>query len=178
MKNQKYTSANTSINKNRLPALYNKVYFSGHVLDYGCGKYTTHLEEKALESAKSIHFYDCYNQPAVTNEEAMDYGCSNGYDMIVCCNVLNVIDSVEVIHHIIGEMLSLVKKNGYSKVYIQIYEGDRSCNGKVTKNDCYQRNEPTSAYFNFIMNNFDNYHFNTRWKDNIIELSNIFVKGV
>ena len=38
---QKYTSANTSVNKNYLPAVYNKVKLNKgeSVLDYGCGKY-------------------------------------------------------------------------------------------------------------------------------------------
>lgn len=174
MKNQKYTSANTSINKTRLPALYNKVYFSGHVLDYGCGKYTEHLREKALETSASVHFYDLFNQPEEINRASLSWGKLFKYDTIVCCNVLNVIDSLEVIESIIYDMLDMVRKDGYSNIYIQIYEGDRSGEGKPTKNNCYQRNEPTISYFNFIMNNFEGYNFDLHARGNIIQICNIF----
>ena len=43
MSTQKITSANTSINKTRLPKAFTDFKTSGHVLDLGCGKYTNHI---------------------------------------------------------------------------------------------------------------------------------------
>ena len=57
---QEFSSANTSINSTKLPAIYNKIdwkkvrnnWYETHdemswpfVLDYGCGRYTEHINE-------------------------------------------------------------------------------------------------------------------------------------
>lgn len=37
-------------------------------------------------------------------------------------------------------------------IIFKIYEGDKSGNGKISKKDCYQRNEKTESYVSFITN--------------------------
>ena len=174
---QTYTSANTSINNVKLPALYNKVKLTGNVLDYGCGKYVEHLRRKALQSASSFWFYDKYNQSKITNNEALDFGYTYGFNTIVCANVLNVIDDETTICSILNELMCLLHRGG--DIYIQIYEGDKSGTRKVTKCDCYQRNESVKAYGRFL-NEIGAFTFNTEYKGNIIHIYNvkpIFEKG-
>src|SRR5574344_1150588 len=96
---QSYTSANTSVNKNKLPALYNKVNFplmSGgyriEVIDYGCGKYDN--SKKFIESFGSgWNGYDPYNRTEEENTKTagimtmMKHGFVSG--CVRCSNVLN-----------------------------------------------------------------------------------------
>lgn len=168
---QTYTSANTSINNVKLPAIYNvKGILKGHVLDYGCGKYTDHLRKKALLTSTSFWCYDKYNQFVSTNLASIDFGYAHGFDTILCANVLNVIDDELTIIEIIHRLIRMVRKTG--DIYIQIYEGDKSSNGKHTKLDCYQRNEPVKAYGRFL-NMIDTYTFNTEYRGNIIHIYNV-----
>ena len=169
---QTYTSANTSINNVKLPAIYNvKGIFKGHVLDYGCGKYVEHLRRKALQTASSFWYYDKYNQSIFRNNEALDFGYTYGFDTIVCANVLNVIDDDATILYIINELLCLsISVRG--NIYIQIYEGDKSGEGRATKTDCYQRNESVKAYGRFL-NDIAAFTFKTEYKGNIIHIYDI-----
>ena len=43
---QTFTSAGTSINRDKLPAVFRKADFTSRaIFDYGCGKYTDHIRE-------------------------------------------------------------------------------------------------------------------------------------
>jgi hypothetical protein len=139
---QKYSSANTSINKHRLPAIYNKVKFQpgSIVLDYGCGKYTDHIEQKVKEQNCIYWPYDPYNPPKTVNR--LPY---YKVDYAICSNVLNVIDNIEVIKNIISTLIQKAKH-----IAISVYEGNGSGIGKVTGKDTYQRNEKINWYVNLI----------------------------
>ena len=141
---QKHTSANTSINGNKLPTAFTKCRAYGRTLDYGCGKYTNMIKLHVNEQGAKYYPYDPYNMDEGTNEAVMYIGQKHGFDTIFCCNVLNVIDNNNVIWSILHEMFSML--NNHSKMYIQIYEGNKSGIGKETKSDCYQRNEKTVEY--------------------------------
>lgn len=143
MAQQRYSSAKTSVNKTKLPVIYNKVKFkSGSiVLDYGCGKYTDHIEQKVREQECIYWPYDPYNPPKKTVNRLPYYKV----DYAICSNVLNVIDNVEVIKEII---LTLIKKAEH--IAISVYEGDGSGVGKVTGLDRYQRNNKISWYAQLI----------------------------
>lgn len=153
---QTITSANTSVNSTCLPAIYNKINWLKFkmkmkekgveiptVLDFGCGKYTAHIRDAVLSCGCNWAGYDPYN----------GYKCVDNYwelldkpiDLIICSNVLNVIKEWEII---VGIHAFLRKKRKlYNTPYfIKIYEGDKSCVGRETKKDCYQRNEPTGNY--------------------------------
>ena len=139
---QKYSSANTSINSSKLPAVYNKYQFNNgdRVLDYGCGKYTDHIKERMDELGCEWFGYDKYNQPTEVNEETKKQ-MKKKFDIGICSNVLNVIDSMETIEDIIHEI-----KDCCNTAVFYIYEGNQSGNGSVTKDDCWQRNEKTDSY--------------------------------
>lgn len=137
---QKYTSKETSINQFRLPSVYSKVKFVPYstVLDYGCGKYTYHIYKRVREQNCRYIPYDPYNLPnSQLPNEIVSYA--------VCSNVLNVIDDIDEIKRIIRELCNIA----YT-VYITVYEGDKSGIGRVTKEDCYQRNNKLSFYVRLI----------------------------
>ena len=130
---QKYTSANTSINSTKLPAIYkmiaDRISESDQVIDYGCGKYFDNYD-----LPENFHGYDPYNRP---DTEALD----RDYNVALCSNVLNVIMERE-------QRIDLLKKlkELANKVFITVYEGNGSGVGKVSKNDCYQLNKKRGDY--------------------------------
>ncbi len=90
---QNYTSANTSINSSKLPAVYSmkkavNAITGKHVIDIGGGKF-----DNAIEYCKTIdcelNVYDKYNRSEEHNESVL----SMSYDVAIISNVLNVIDS-------------------------------------------------------------------------------------
>ena len=140
MKEQKCTSKATSVNSKKLPAIFKKIQFNPGdlVQDWGAGKYTDHIREYVESKGCQYHPYDPYNLPG-----SEVWPCN----VTVCSNVLNVIDSDEVLEETIYDMDYV----SADYVYISVYEGDGSGVGKVTKKDCYQRNQKLSWYFDKIV---------------------------
>jgi len=128
---QTYTSANTSVNKGKLPRIYNLVDFGPEqsVIDYGCGKYFD-----SYQLGKNIVGYDPYNR---NNLELL----LNHYDIALCSNVLNVIMEREERIKVLKTLRDLAKTT-----FITVYEGDKSRCGRETKRDCYQLNWQRSDY--------------------------------
>jgi hypothetical protein len=92
--------------------------------------------------------YDPYNRSKEENELALSSVLSRGgADVVVCANVLNVIKEDSIIQEILQDILNYVHLG--SKVYIQIYEGNKSGVGLPTSRG-YQRNEVTSQYLDMI----------------------------
>ena len=146
---QTFTSSATSINKAKLPAVYSKAPLSAPVvIDYGCGKYTNHIREAIPD--KVYLPYDPYNQPEKVNKMTMRIAKRTLCPIdVVCSNVLNVIDSDEVVQSIVNEIETIVFKN-HGTAYFTVYEGDRSGIGRQTGPDQYQRNEPLRKYLRFF----------------------------
>ena len=145
---QTYTSANTSVNSKRLPAIYKKIDWNKLkvvkcgdlvVLDIGAGKYTQHIKEYIESKGGEYIPYDPYNLSAEDNLYA-----SANFDranVIICSNVFNVIKETDVIYDL-HEMIT--KYN--VPYFISVYEGDKSWIGHETKKGCWQRNEDIYAY--------------------------------
>ena len=152
---QTYTSAGTSVNSRRLPAVYRKISPrpGGLLMDYGCGKYIDHIRETVTRSGMAYLPYDPYNQPEEVNgstEGVVWWAIYHHAPVdVVCSNVLNVIDDDETIRSVIREISDIVTKTG-GAAYITVYEGDRSGIGRKTGPDQYQRNQPLSYYTRFI----------------------------
>ena len=72
--------------------------------------------------------------------------------MVFCSNVLNVVDSDEVVAGIAG-FLTACAISG-AAVFITVYEGDKSGVGRPTKADCYQRNEKIADYLKYFDKSF------------------------
>ena len=132
---QTFTSSATSINRTKLPAVYGKADLSAQlVFDYGCGKYTDHIEEHVKSLRKVYLPYDPYNQPDDVNKFSVTmvlYAMHTRYPVdVVCSNVLNVIDSeaeVSRICHHIEEIATTTGGTGF----VTVYEGDRTCVRRV-----------------------------------------------
>lgn len=148
---QTFTSAATSINSTKLPAVFGKLpYKPIALLDYGCGKYTGHIRA-ALPGVAYIP-YDKYNQPQEVNRRAEIYTRSlqaAGVAVdVVCSNVLNVIAEDAVIESIAADIRRIIAGGGTA--YITVYEGNRSGAGRQTGPDQWQRNEKLSTYLRFF----------------------------
>lgn len=144
-----YTSKNTSINKNKPAAIYKKLIKAGaldnkEVLDYGCGRYVEPIKEACREGgALSLMLWDKY-----WRNDGINFFWT--YDVIVCANVLNVIQSDKDYETAVLDMVQLLAPCG--TIYIQVYEGDRSEIGLPTKEDCWQRNEKLNTHLSHIYN--------------------------
>lgn len=150
---QRFTSAGTSINARRLPAVYKRIPIrAGEILfDLGCGKYTNHIRA-ALPGIKYLP-YDPYNQSDEVNNDSLAelvHAIRSGIQVnVVCSNVLNVIDDDEELWNTAGWIQEIVRATR-GKGYVTVYEGNRSGVGKQTGPDQYQRNEPLRNYIRFF----------------------------
>ena len=152
---QVFTSAATSINRTKLPAVYSRAPLrAGLVLDYGCGRYTEHIREHLEKVPGAVLLpYDPYNQPADVNNASMAAVRRAAADRIpvdvVCSNVLNVIDDDGTVRFIADQIEGITSRTG-GTAYITVYEGDRTGNGKQTGPDQYQRNAPLRDYLKYF----------------------------
>ena len=141
---QNYSSKYTSINSKKLPAIYpigSKLIESGNIkkpesmLDYGCGRYTDHISEYTIGNI--CDQWQGYDPNWLPGKESL----STKKDLVICSNVLNVIDSDLVVDDILLTLSDLGKI-----AVITVYEGNKTGIGKVSKTDCYQRNEKLISY--------------------------------
>ena len=141
MKKQKYTSANTSINSTKLPRIYKlistRINNDVKVIDYGCGKFFDNYN-----LPDNYVGYDPYNRP---DDEVL----KAKYDVALCSNVLNVIMEPEIRTSLLNELKDLART-----VFITVYEGDKSGEGKVSKEDCFQLNRKRKDYIPELVNVF------------------------
>lgn len=140
---QQYTSANTSVNSKRLPAIYKKIHWNlfanGVVLDIGAGKYTEHIKEFLKTWNIDYIPYDPYNLSVADNL----YASSRFHEAtcVICSNVFNVIKEMQVIYDL-HDMITSFKV----PYFISVYEGDKTWIGRETRKGCWQRNETKEAY--------------------------------
>lgn len=151
---QNYTSANTSVNSTKVPAVFTKMHWVlGPVnLDFGGGKYDT--ATKYLENfAKKNLIYDPYNRSDEHNMRVvLGLEAYGGADSCTISNVLNVIDSKDGRIAALMGAWSMMKPGAYC--YITVYEGDRSRLGRQTKRDCWQNNRPIKDYLKEVKDVF------------------------
>lgn len=145
MKKQMYSSAATSINCSKLPAVYgNKAVLKAlqeagrfTLTDFGAGKFDNAKNFVESTFGGQVYTYDKYNRTAQENGAALAVNADFG----IISNVLNVIDSADARR----ELLELAKSHART-VYITVYEGNGSGIGKVSKSDCWQENRKTADY--------------------------------
>jgi hypothetical protein len=161
---QKHSSKNTSVNTTKLPIVYSKVNWSRyaslasnyHVIDVGCGRIETQrLIRDKLKHHKIRNFYpmDPYHECIV--DYSVVEQCINNHinnKVIVCSNVLNVIDDDNALLLLIRNLCDMIVfqlEDGTYRMnpcYITVYEGNKSGVGHETKEDCWQRNERLISY--------------------------------
>lgn len=143
---QNITSKNTALNQ--VASTFKAFNFDNClVLDYGCGKgLSKEFCEKTYNNCK-VFLYDPYQGFDETNK--FFESCSqNTKNIITCNNVLNVLQD-DILKSVITH-IAMLADYYLTDVIFKIYEGNKTGNGKITKNDCYQRNEKTESYVTLI----------------------------
>ena len=143
---QKYSSAATSINSSKLPALFKLVKFEeGSInLDYGGGKFDNVAEYLEDTYGATNLVYDKYNRTAEHNRDVLAQIRKNGgADTVTCSNVLNVIAEESERLAVLRNCKRYLKSGG--TCYITVYEGNGSGEEGPTKAG-YQLNRKTKDY--------------------------------
>lgn len=161
---QVITSKNTSINSSKLPAVYNKIDWDalmidwmvqnggenpiGIILDYGCGRYTQHIQD--FVNSKGFYYigFDPYWNKIDFMSEIDQISKINGGGVvaIICSNVLNVIPWWAGVKGVDAILKSLAFSYANKRLFTTVYEGDKSHIGRETKKDCWQWNRPIESY--------------------------------
>lgn len=150
---QEFTSENTSINKNKLPAVYRLITIpEGSVgVDFGGGKWNTAIEH-IRDLGATLCVYDPYNRSKAYNKETLKTLRANGgADWAVTSNVLNVIKEPSARKAVL-ENISKITKSG-APIYITVYEGRGDSKAGQTKSG-YQLNRKTKDYIEEIQEVF------------------------
>ena len=153
MVDQEYDSAATSINSNKLPAIYKMVNFNEGdvVVDFGGGKFDNAVEY-IRDKGATLCVYDPYNRSAEHNKEVLRILRENGgADAAVNSNVLNVIKEPEARKNVL-ENIARITKPG-APIYITVYEGKGDGQEGPTKSG-YQLNRKTADYLEEIQEVF------------------------
>ena len=152
---QEFTSAKTSINSSKLPAIFKMINLQPNTinLDFGGGKFDN-VAEFLIDNKVINLVYDPYNRSAEHNLEVINKIRENGgADSVTCSNVLNVIKEPEARLTVLKNIYNLAKSG--APIYITVYEGSGKGDSKVTKAG-YQVNQPTKFYLDEIKQIFPN----------------------
>lgn len=151
---QKYSSAKTSINSKKTPAVFKKVVWEQNTinLDLGGGKFNTATEYLKNFNVTNV-IYDPYNRSNDYNNTMKKFLEDFPANTVTISNVINVILEDEVII----DILHFAKNNSLpnAKIYITVYEGDGNGIGKETKAG-YQRNMKLNDYLPLVQKVFPN----------------------
>lgn len=152
---QEFSSAATSINSNKLPAIYSMVNFrpGDVVVDFGGGKFDNAVNY-LKDNDVTLLVYDPYNRSAEHNKEVLrilkEHG---GADAAVNSNVLNVIKEPEAREAVLRNIKKITKRG--APIYITVYEGRGDGAEGPTKSG-YQLNRKTGDYMDEIGKVFSN----------------------
>ena len=152
---QEYDSAATSINSNKLPAIYKMVNFEpGKVyLDFGGGQFDNGVYF-VKDKGATLLVYDPYNRSDEHNKQVLaELKENGGADAGLNSNVLNVIKEPEARLAVLRNLKRMVKPGG--DIYITVYEGTGKGNEGPTKAG-YQLNRKTVDYMEEVQQVFPN----------------------
>lgn len=154
---------NTAVNTTKVPSILRELSFSGKlVFDYGCGRCSDLVKKHAYDNgAVEYRRYDKYwnigRKPSIAEYRI--------YDLVICANVLNVIENPIERYEVLKDLSSLISGAKGATVAIQIYEGDKSGIGRETSKG-YQLNRKRADYYNEIREHFPVRDFKIREKRN------------
>lgn len=146
---QEFDSADTSINSNKLPAVYKMINIpEGTVgVDFGGGRFDNAVEH-IRDLGATLCVYDPYNRTAEHNREVLKTLRRNGgADWAVNSNVLNVIKENEARKAVLENIKKITKPG--APIYITVYEGRGDGKDGPTKSG-YQLNRKTADYLEEI----------------------------
>lgn len=118
-------------NANKLPYLLQYLKAKNteeRILNFGAGK---HYQKHEKFFGRKIINYDKYVS------EINSIPNINDFDIVICSNVLNVIEDTQEIKDILDYFDTLKGK----KVFVTVYEGDKTGEGKYTVLGTYQQNK-------------------------------------
>lgn len=151
---QEFTSEKTSINSNKLPAIFRliKNWRPNTInLDYGGGKFDNATEYLAELGVTNL-IYDKYNRSSEHNNSVITEIRSNGgADTATLSNVLNVIKEKSARIACLKNIRNLL--TGTGTLYVTVYEGNGTGEEKPTSSG-YQRNLKTEGYLEEIQEIF------------------------
>lgn len=128
-------------NINKIPRGLNLIYQAGYkrAINYGCGLgYENHT--KHFCGLMDLINYDPFIK-GISMKPNSNFHNRKKPDVVVCNNVLNVIEDDKIINEVLDDLESYGLP-----VYITIYEGNGSGVGAKTKTGTYQRNMKTKEY--------------------------------
>ena len=145
---QEHTSALTSINSQKIPALFSRV--DRHVgwkrdtsnLDLGSGQYLNVVDWLWKKDVFNTG-YDPYNLSSYANSLTIDYINRNKVDTVSISNVLNVIKEPENRLLVLLQAKAYVRDDGH--IYITVYTKNRNNKPEVTVKG-YQSNRSLKSY--------------------------------
>ena len=146
---QEFDSAKTSINSNKLPAVYKMISFpAGSIgVDFGGGSFDNAVEYIS-DLGATLLVYDPYNRSAEHNRQVIKMLKDNGgADWAVNSNVLNVIKEPDARRAVLKNISKITKPN--APIYITVYEGRGDRKEGSTKAG-YQLNRKTQDYLEEI----------------------------
>lgn len=154
---QEFKSAKTSINANKVPAIFRKLPWAKAKLDcqdrfinvdIGGGKYDTATEYLSKFGIENLIF-DPYNRDFKHNLRVVMEVAVEPANTATISNVLNVIKERE-------KRLEILRtaKRWSRTVFIKVHEGDKSGIGKQTKAGCWQENRRTTDYIAEVLEVF------------------------
>ena len=150
---QEFDSAKTSINSNKLPAVYRMISFpAGSIgVDFGGGSFDNAVEYIS-DLGATLLVYDPYNRSAEHNKQVIKMLKDNGgADWAVNSNVLNVIKEPDARRAVLKNISKITKPN--APIYITVYEGRGDRKEGPTKAG-YQLNRKTQDYLEEIQEVF------------------------
>lgn len=146
---QEFSSANTSVNTHRLPAIYNalnpSILRGLNIFDYGVGKVKTlhNVQRWGIINNIAVIGYDKFNLPRRYNQDMLKRLPNS--NIIICSNVINTIKEDEIVQSIINLITQQSKP-----FFFKIYEGNKSGIGTSNKPNCWQRNMRTKDYLTYF----------------------------
>ena len=157
---QAFNSADTSINGGKLPTVYNKIEFANGctVLNYGGGKFNNTIEFGKANGFTDLIF-DPFNRSHEWNAVIVKSISENGVDLAILSNVLNVIKEANVRGFVLEVLANTLNDN--KPLFITVYEGDKTGNGRQTSKSAWQENRKMKEYLAEVQKHFT--HVKTRY---------------
>ena len=158
---QEFSSANSSVNKNKIPALFSiitdKIGWGKdtRLFDIGSGKYTNHIRKYFAKRNVKYFPYDPFNLPWAVNEETLKEVYESGKaDAVSLSNVLCTIKEKKLRSKVLEQALEILNPGGI--VYLNVYEKNKDGKGRATKKDCWQNNMRLKDYVSEVEKHFRN----------------------
>lgn len=157
---QEFNSADTSINSGKLPTVYGKIEFpvGCTALNYGGGRFDNTIKF-GLANGFTDLIFDPFNRSHEWNTAVAKSISENGVDLAVLSNVLNVIKEANVRGFVLRVLANTLNDN--KPLFITVYEGDRTGNGRQTSRSAWQENRKLKEYTAEVKKHFA--HVKTRY---------------